>query len=165
MSGRPYKVGFVPESPMRTYEVDLEEGEIIPKSPIRKKRFNFEELIVRNTLLIMDQNTKLIEENFLLKTKLESLEQKFVSKLESLETENKEIKEQNKIYHDELMDNIKYLAEKFKDKTLPLAERTLKAEELQKEYTNKGEKCIMQRSSNEGITTIKDYKGILRVIY
>ena len=112
-------------SRIKLFKVNLEEHELKPKSPIREKEFEFEELMVRNTLFLIDQNKKLLEEINFLKAKVENLEEKTVKKI------------------DNLIDDTAYLANKFVERNNSINEKLLKTEKIQKELS-KNESCSIQ---------------------
>lgn len=136
--------------PPKYFKVKLEDVEIKPKSPVREKEFEFEELMVRNTSFLMDQNKKMLEELSYLRTKVELLEEKVNKSDKKIE---------------DLIDDIILIVKTFKDKTLPLSERIMKAEEIQKNLLEEGKTVRSQRIGTEGISVVQDIKGIYRVIY
>lgn len=131
----------------KKFTIKLEEHELKPKSPIREKEFGFQELMVRNTQLIIEQNKKILEENNFLKSKVESLE----------EIINKNAEEHKK--------DLVYLANTFKDKTLPLSERIILAQKKQVKLLNDGHKVQMFKSLSDGISVIPGVNGITTIVY
>jgi hypothetical protein len=134
-------------SKSKYFKVKLEDHELKPKSPVREKEFEFEELMVRNTQLLMEQNKKLLEEINFLKTKVESLE----------EIINKNAEEHTK--------DLTYLANTYKDKTLPLSERILEVQKRQVRLLKEGHTVQMLRYASDGIAVIPGVNGVTTIVY
>lgn len=114
----------------RPYKVSLSPEEIKPKSPIREREVDFEEYMAVNVKNIMDKLIKMENENIMLKAKLSECES-------SMKTMN---------------DNLFYLAEKVKDKTLSNEKKWQAIQKIQEEQGNTN--FHINRLSSDGIAKV-----------